>query len=162
MAAVKEIWRYPVKSMAGERVSEADLTLAGFPDNRKFLVMGPRGVITSRTHHQLLRLKGAIGEDGTPRVDGHRWDSPEALSLVKEAAGTDAGLVYSEGVEGFDVLPLLVATEGAIAHLGFDGRRLRPNIMIGGVEGLEERTWTGRRLRVGGAVIRRHSFAAAA
>ena len=75
------------------------------------------------------------------------------MSLVKEAAGTDAGLVYSEGVEGFDVLPLLVATDGAIAHMGFDGRRLRPNIVIGGVEGLEERTWTGRRLRVGGAVI---------
>ena len=54
---VKELWRYPVKSMAGERVSEADLTLAGFPDDRKVLVMGPRGVITSRTHHELLRLK---------------------------------------------------------------------------------------------------------
>ena len=43
-----------------------------------------------------------------------------------------------DGVERFDVLPLLIATDGAIAHIGFDGRRLRPNIVIGGVEGLEE------------------------
>ena len=48
---------------------------------------------------------------------------------------------------------MLVATDGAIAHMGFDGRRLRPNIVIGGVEGLEERGWQGRRLRVGDAVI---------
>lgn len=57
------------------------------------------------------------------------------------------------GAERFDVLPLLVATDGAIAHLGIDGRRLRPNIVIGGVSGLEERTWPGARLQVGAAVI---------
>jgi hypothetical protein len=35
----------------------------------------------------------------------------------------------------FDVLPLLVATDGAIAALGEDGRRLRPNVVVGGVDG---------------------------
>ena len=150
---VKELWRYPVKSMAGERVCEIGLTLEGFPDDRKVLVAGPHGVITSRTHHRLLGLKGTIGEDGAPRIAGYRWDSPEALSLVKQAAGPAARVVYYDGVERFDVLPLLIATDGAIAHMGFDGRRLRPNIVIGGVEGLAERTWTGRRLRIGGAVI---------
>jgi hypothetical protein len=40
-----------------------------------------------------------------------------------------------------------VATDGAIAALGADGRRLRPNIVIAGVEGLAERTWPGRRIR---------------
>jgi len=33
------------------------------------------------------------------------------------------------------VVPLLVATDGAIAAFGHDGRRLRPNIAVGGVEG---------------------------
>jgi len=151
---VKELWRYPVKSMAGERVREAELTLTGFPDDRKVLVAGATGrVITSRTHHRLLGLKGTLGEDGAPRISGNRWDSREALKLVTEAAGPGASVVFYEGVERFDVLPLLVATDGAIAHMGFDGRRLRPNIVVGGVEGLEERKWPGRRLRVGGAVI---------
>jgi uncharacterized protein YcbX len=47
----------------------------------------------------------------------------------------------------------LVATDGAIAELHEDGRRLRPNIVIGGVEGLTERTWPGRRLQIGEVVI---------
>ncbi len=33
-----------------------------------------------------------------------------------------------------------------------DGRRLRPNLVIGGVEGLEERNWPGRTLRIGDVV----------
>jgi hypothetical protein len=48
-------------------------------------------------------------------------------------------LIQYNGAERFDVLPLLVATDGAINHMGFDGRRLRPNIVIGGVEGMKER-----------------------
>lgn len=51
------------------------------------------------------------------------------------------------------MLPLLVATDGAIAALGEDGRRLRPNVVIGGVDGLVERDWPGRRLRLGEAEI---------
>lgn len=151
---VKELWCYPVKSMAGERVPEAQLTLTGFPDDRKVLVVGANGrVITSRTHHRLLGLKGTLGQDGVPLISGHPWNSLEALELVKQAAGPGAELLFYEGVERFDVLPLLVATDGAIAHMGFDGRRLRPNIVVGGVEGLAERKWPGRRLRVGAALI---------
>jgi uncharacterized protein YcbX len=151
---VKELWRYPVKSAAGERVQEAQLTLAGFPDDRKVLVIGANGrVVTSRTHPKLLGLKGTIGLNGLPLISGHPWDSPEALELVRQVAGPSAALTYYEGVERFDVLPLLVATDGAIAHMGFDGRRLRPNIVVGGVEGLTEREWPGRRLLIGGTVI---------
>ena len=151
---VKELWRYPVKSMAGERRREGTLTLAGFPDDRKVLVIGANGkVITSRTHHRLLGLKATLGADGVLLISGHRWDSAEALRLVREAVGPGAGVAYYEGVGRFDVLPLLVATDGAIAHMNFDGRRLRPNIVIGGVEDLDEMSWPGRRLRVGGAVI---------
>ena len=48
---------------------------------------------------------------------------------------------------------LLVATDGAIAQQGIDARRLRPNIIVGGVEGLAERTWPGRCLCIGDVVI---------
>jgi uncharacterized protein YcbX len=51
------------------------------------------------------------------------------------------------------VLPLLVATHGATAAFGHDHRRLRPNIAIGGVEGLAERGWPGCWLRIGKEVI---------
>ena len=51
------------------------------------------------------------------------------------------------------MLPLLVATDGAINRMGIDGRRLRPNIVIGGVDGLRERGWPGRRLQIGDVLI---------
>ncbi len=44
-------------------------------------------------------------------------------------------------------------TDGALAAYGHDHRRLRPNVVIGGVEGLAERSWEGRQLAVGDAVI---------
>jgi hypothetical protein len=53
----------------------------------------------------------------------------------------------------FDVLPLLVATDGALQAFGRDPRRLRPNLIIGGVNALEEREWEGRRLQMGDTVI---------
>jgi uncharacterized protein len=147
---VKEIWRFPAKSMAGEMLTEARLDENGIEGDRKVLVRGRNGhVITSRTHHQLLGLKGTIGADGEPRISGHIWNSPEALKLVNDAVGPGAQVIYYEGPERFDVLPLLVATDGAIAEFGFDARRLRANIIIGGVEGLAERTWPGKCLRIG-------------
>jgi hypothetical protein len=101
----------------------------------------------------LLGLHGTLGADARPRIDGHPWDSPEALALVKRAAGDDAWLEAYEGLERFDILPLLVATDGAIAAFGRDHRRLRPNIVLGGVPGLAERAWEGRQVAIGDVVI---------
>lgn len=70
-----------------------------------------------------------------------------------DIAGPGAKLVRFEGAERFDVLPLLIATDGAIAAFGQDHRRLRPNIVIGGVEGLSEGRWPGACLRIGGVLI---------
>ena len=109
--------------------------------------------MTSRTDYRLLELRGTLSHDGVPQISGYAWDSPQALALVKAAAGGDAELIRNEGPERFDVLPLLVATDGAIAHMRFDGRRFRPNIVIGGVEGLAERQWPGCRLRAATVVI---------
>ena len=86
-------------------------------------------------------------------IDGRPWMAPEALAAVRAAAGAGATLVRFEGPQRFDVLPLLVATDGAIAALGVDGRRLRPNVVVAGVEGMAERQWPGRRLRIGDVVI---------
>jgi uncharacterized protein YcbX len=140
--------------MAGEQLTAAQVGALGIAGDRKVLVRGPNGhIITSRTHHKLLGLKGTIGADGTPRISGHIWNSPEALQLVNAAVGPGATVIYYDGPERFDVLPLLVATDGAIAAFGHDRRRLRPNIVIGGVEGLAERSWPGKCLRIGKVVI---------
>jgi uncharacterized protein YcbX len=151
---VAGLWRYPVKSLAGERLAVAALTPEGIPGDRIVHVCGPEGVRTARRHHRLLGLLGTLGSDGRPRVNGHSWDSPEALALVKGAAGDDAWLEAHEGLERFDILPLLVATDGAVAMFGRDVRRLRPNILIGGVAGMGETKWQGAQLRIADTLVR--------
>jgi hypothetical protein len=115
-------------------------------------------VRTSRRQYRLLGLRGTLDRDGRPRINGHSWNSPDALALVKRAAGADAWLEAWEGLDRFDILPLLVATDGAVAAFGRDIRRLRPNIVIGGVEGLAERDWPGRELHIGNAIVRLDSL----
>lgn len=150
---VAEIWRFPVKSLAGERLRSAHLTKAGVPGDRIIHVRSDRGVVTARTRHGLLRLSSTTDADGAIRIDGVPWDDPRSLRRVRQAAGAPVELAAYDGPERFDVLPLLVATDGAIADFGADGRRLRPNIIIGGVRGQAERGWPGRALRIGETVI---------
>jgi uncharacterized protein YcbX len=149
----KELWRYPVKSLAGEQVKKIDVGRHGMAGDRTVLVTRHGRVVTSRTHHHLLGLKGTMNEQGIPLISGHVWNSPEALALARKDVGPEAELVQYQGMERFDVLPLLVATDGAVQHLGLDRRRFRPNIVIGGVDGLEERRWPGRRLRSGDVIL---------
>ena len=155
---VAGLWRYPVKTLAGERLTSVAVGLDGFQGDRVVQVLGPEGVRTSRRHYRLLGLRGTTDPDGRVRVDGHPWQSAEAGALVKRAAGDDAWLEQSDGPERFDVLPLLVATDGAVAAFGRDVRRLRPNILIGGVSGLDEREWPGAQLQIGDLIVRLDSL----
>ena len=155
---VAGLWRYPVKTLAGERLSTAVVGEDGIHGDRIVRVRGPEGVRTSRRQYRLLGLRGTLGPGDRPLVDGHAWDSADALALVRAAAGDDAWLEAVEGPERFDVLPLLVATDGAVAAFGRDVRRLRPNILIGGVDGLDEVDWPGAALHIGSAIVRLDSL----
>jgi uncharacterized protein len=151
---IAEIWRYPVKTMAGELLDRAHIGPLGIDGDRVVHVEDARHrLITSRTHPRFLGHKGTLGPDGEPRVDGRPWQGPEVAADVVAIGGEGARLVRFDGPERFDVLPLLVATDGAIAAFGHDRRRLRPNLVIGHVAGLAEREWPGRALRIGNVVI---------
>jgi uncharacterized protein YcbX len=151
---IAEIWRYPVKTMAGEKLQRVGLGPLGIEGDRVVHVEDARGkVITSRSHPRFLGHRGSLGAAGDVAVDGRPWDTPEVAAEIVDIVGPGAKLVRYDGAERFDVLPLLVATDGAIAAFGHDQRRLRPNIVIGGVEGLSEREWPGACLRVGRVLI---------
>lgn len=151
---VVELWRYPVKSMAGERLERAHIGPLGIDGDRVVHVQDGDGhVLTSRSHPRFLGHRGTLGADGEPLVDGRSWKTPEVAAAVEDIGGRDAQLVRHDGIERFDVLPLLVATDGAIAAFGHDGRRLRPNIVVGGVPGMAERDWPGACLRAGKVLI---------
>jgi uncharacterized protein YcbX len=153
---VAELWRYPVKSMRGELLQQSEVLKNGIRSDREIVILSAarQRVITSRTHHRLLGLQGGISPDtGKATVNGFPWDSPEAMALAEQAAGERVELLHVPGTEHFDVLPLLVATDGAVAAIGLDRRRFRPNILIGGVEGLTERQWEGKQIRLGAVEI---------
>jgi uncharacterized protein len=155
---VDALWRYPVKSMRGEELSSARIEPDGLPGDRVVHVRdtGTDRVVTSRAKPGLLALQGGLDAAGRPTVEGQPWDSDQVAALVRAAAGPTARLAAFDGPDigqRYDVLPLTVLTTGMVAELGYDFRRFRPNLLLDGVTGLDERDWVGRGLRVGDALI---------
>jgi uncharacterized protein YcbX len=151
---VQELWRYPVKSLAGEQADEAFLTVEGFVGDRIVRAVSGRGRrITARQYPRLLGLTGSTAADGTPLVDGLRWDDPVVAARVRAASADDVRLIADESRIRFDVLPVSLVTDGALEAIGLDRRRLRPNVVLQGVPGLSEREWVGRAVRIGAAVV---------
>ena len=74
---LEELWRYPVKSMAGERLDSAILRIDGIEGDRVVHAESRAGrVLTARRHPRLLGHRAVLGPDGEPLVDGRPWDSP--------------------------------------------------------------------------------------
>jgi len=138
---VQALWRYPVKSMRGERLTETTLKMNCIQGDRNIVVVSKsRGnVVTARTHPGLLGLQATVSANGVTMIEEHLSNSREALALTLEAAQDSVRVVDAgERTERFDLLPLLAATDGAIKELGIDFRHLRPNVVIGGVKGQAE------------------------
>ncbi len=154
---IDQLWRYPVKSLRGEPLLSATVTQDGIAGDRVVHVAGPRGPRTARTRHGLLSLSASTGPDGWPLVEGHRWASAEAAALVADRAGPGARLVADRSAGRFDVLNLLVATDAAVASWGHDVRRLRPNLVLAGLTGSDERELVGWALAIGDVRIGLHS-----
>ena len=150
---VGEIWRYPVKSMGGEPLRETVLIADGIPGDRVVHARDDDHLLTARNHPALLGFHASLGPDGEPLVDGEPWSSEVIALRIRKAVGADVRLTRFDGPERFDVLPLLVATDGAIDSLGLDRRRFRPNILVAGATENAERSWPGKCLQIGGAVI---------
>lgn len=135
-ATVAELWRYPVKSMRGERLPAARLTGDGVPGDRRWAHVDGRGYpVTARRDRRLARA-------GPARRD----EFPYRLARVPSGA--------------FDVAPVLVVSLPSVAALAAgcpaaaDHRRFRANVYLDGLEPGIERRWPGRRLRLGGALLR--------
>ena len=151
---VHELWRYPVKSMAGESLQSAELTESGIVGDRIVQARNPAGrILTARIRPQLLRHHASLTSDNDVLVDGRPWTRDDVARDVEAAGGQGVRLINSTAEDRFDILPLLVATDGMLAAVGYDRRRFRPNLVIGGVPGLTEREWEGAQLRIGEVVI---------
>ncbi|MGI4828119.1 MAG: MOSC domain-containing protein [Janthinobacterium lividum] len=147
IGTVAAIWRYPVKSMRGEQLTEASFDPKGMAGDRRFgfvSTAAPPGypLLASRERTAMLRYTPTL--DPTPQVstpDGRSFPlpSPDLLAELQTtlaAPGAELTLQHSPGLPLTDVRPVsLVSTatlRGLEKELGYavDPQRFRSNLIL--------------------------------
>ncbi|MEZ5966083.1 MAG: MOSC domain-containing protein [Planctomycetota bacterium] len=171
---VAGLWRYPVKSMAGEALAVAEVSWHGFAGDRRWAFVredAPRSGFPWLTlreradmNHYVPRLVDAARPDNSDtRV---RTPSGQEFDVIDPAL---AALLYPSGARAikqdrgiFDTFPLSLITLQTIrelarrAGIALGVERFRPNILVDAAETapFAEDAWVGRTLRIGEAEIR--------
>jgi uncharacterized protein YcbX len=164
MGRLAGIHLYPVKSMGGERLTEATVTTRGLDGDRVWAVVAGDGRLGSgKSSHRFVRIDGlractAVRDGAAPVVtlpDGEvvRGDDPGADERLSAALGQPVRLVPEAGEPHFDAGPEHLCTTAALAALGraaglgrVDALRFRPNLVVDGGPEVER---PGTRLRIG-------------
>ena len=166
MASVVEIWRYPVKSMAGERLEECAITERGLEGDRRwaFIDRSPNRDgkwFNIKQHAPLItyhaRLVGGaldlVAPDGTTAA----LDGNLVRRLESEAARTiELRELPGENFDSAHVLIVNLATVELFAReagMSLDPRRFRANLYVDGLEPEEELRWLGRLIHAGDAEL---------
>ena len=174
---VAEIWRYPVKSMQGERVQSAAVGPKGLAGDRAYaLVDVATGFgLTARRAPGLLFATARLRDDSVVEItlpDGSVAGDDETLSawlgrrvvLRRAGEGTipryegvaddehDSGWEPYDGARGtfHDSAEVMVSMVSTTTTAGWDRRRFRANLWLDG-EG--EDALVGSRVRVGDSTL---------
>jgi uncharacterized protein YcbX len=167
---VDEIWRYPVKSLGGERLEEATVDALGIEGDRRWGIVdvGSGRVLTGRRQPELLMARARYlgpGQVAITLPDGTETTSDEDLSdwlgrrvALRPAGGSDTPEFEVPDPDEQDWRSY-GAAEGAWHDSGrtrlslvsrttvgdWDPRRFRSNVLLGG-GGEEELVGSTRRL----------------
>ena len=173
---VAELWRYPVKSLLGERLEPAQVTADGFEGDRRFAIYDVETGfgLTARRVPELLFASARLREDGSAEItlpDGSTASSDEALcewlgrKVTLRSSDSSVARRY-ENVEDFEHEPSSewVPFDGADGPFhdsartrvslvstatirDWDPRRFRSNVLLDG-EGEDE--LVGSQVELGG------------
>ena len=87
-ATIVELWRYPVKSMQGERVEQVALDASGFDADRRFGVVTPEGfVLSGKSEPRILGASASARADGEVEIQ-----LPHGVSTASDDPDVDAVL----------------------------------------------------------------------
>ncbi len=166
------IWRYPVKSMAGENVATADVSWHGVGGDRRwaFIRAGRERSgfpwLTMREHPDMCRYRPYFADadvgDTATRVLSPTGDEFDVLDPLLAAELGDGVRVIKQDVGVFDTSPLSIITVQTVealqrsVALDLSLRRFRPNLVIDAPhEGdFAEDTWVGRTVSIGRLRVR--------
>ena len=159
MAHVLQLWRYPVKSMAGEPLEAADVSWHGVPGDRRYALVQPDLVhsdfpwLTIRERAELVGYRPRLL---TPERPDHsrvaiRTPGGEELGIEELAARFGANAIKLH-CGAFDTAPVSLIGAGTVGEL--DPRRFRPNLLVDVAGDRAEDEWIGRTLRIGGLRLR--------
>lgn len=165
---VVALWRYPVKSMAGEHLAAVDVSWHGLAGDRRwaFVRDGLAGSdfpwLTIRERPDMCHYRPAFRDPGRPDASvttvrtpaGDEFDVVDASLAAELGAGVRV-MKQQRGV--FDTMPLSLITTQSVASLGtlldgeLDVRRFRANLLVEAVgdEAFPEDAWVGCVLRIG-------------
>ena len=178
IGSVAELWRYPVKSLLGEELGEAEFSDRGISGDRAYAVVdGESGQLRSAKRagwHGLFSFAARLDDDArgsgvsslrvvAPNGGVVAGDHPDRDRLLSEAFGREVRLEEAGGEPFFDLGTVHLLTTASLARLrelyaggDFDTRRFRPNVVVelgSGETGFVEDGWIGRALRLGGEVV---------
>jgi uncharacterized protein len=166
---VAELWRYPVKSMAGESLPSLQLDERGAVGDRLWAVYDEDRKLGSGKHtRRFRRMDGLLDlhsrlESDAPVVTlpgGEVVEGEKALELALDRP--NVRLARESDIRHHDAAPIHVITTAGLRWLQellpeseLDSRRFRPNIVIEapGMRPVEQ-DWIGRQLVVGGVRLR--------
>jgi hypothetical protein len=168
VGVVKELWRYPVKSMLGEPCQNLHFDGRGVVGDRLFAVRDGRGKFGSgKDTRRFTKIDGLFKfratYDGSvpvitfPCGKSARGDDSSIHSELTEALGQPVTLTKEQNISHFDSAPVHLITTASLDWLKaklpesvINERRFRPNILIETEGfGLTEQNWIGEMLRIG-------------
>jgi uncharacterized protein len=173
VGTVAGLWRYPVKSMAGEALAEAEIGWTGVAGDRRwaFLRADSSGSgfpwHTQRENPAMANYVPRLTEPGRPDKSAVEVRAPDGttydLAAPALAGELGAGLRLMRLDRGtFDAMPVsLISTATVSALCSLAGvpaseLRFRPNLVISLADGgpYAEDNWAGCSVRIGEAVVR--------
>jgi uncharacterized protein len=158
-ARVAQLWRFPVKSMAGESLTEADVYWHGIRGDRRYALVQPELVhsnfpwLTIRERAELVGYRPRLLSPERPEDSrvAVRTPAGEELDVVEVTQRLGArSIKLNRGA--FDSAPLSLIGLGTIGEL--DPRRFRMNLVIDARAPFAEDAWIGHTLRIGGLRLR--------
>jgi uncharacterized protein YcbX len=166
MATVTEIWRYPVKSMAGEQVDSCQVVEHGLEGDRRwaFIDGSPNRAgkkLTIRQHEGLMGYRARLSNGGveilSPKGETQALDDRFVRRLESESSRS-LTLADMAGAN-FDDSHVLIVNLATVRAFGeesgthIDPRRFRANLYIDDLAPEEEVSWIGRRIQAGAAEL---------